>query len=128
MNERMMTPNQAQQKKRFMIAEACGWKRHEVERRGFSGRPVIESGWVTPYGAFVRQTNNLPPNYPSDLNGMHEAVSTLNDEELRSFAVALGCIVVGQSFDEWDSNHWPAVLKATPEQWCDAFIEVKGLK
>ena len=123
-----MTKNEIQTLKRFAIAEACGWKRHQVIRKGFSGRPVVEHGWISPWGAYVRQSNNFPPNFPSDMNGMHDAVLTLTDEELRRFASALGVMMLGQKFDEWDRTHWPFVLRTTPEQWCDAFIETKGIK
>lgn len=63
-----------------------------------------------------------------DLNAARAAVATLNDDELRRFANNLGEIVVGVNFDNYDAKHWPLLFVATPEQWCDAFIEVKGLK
>lgn len=113
-----MTKNELQQLKRFAIAKACGWRRVTAP----DGYP--QATWKSASGMW----RSSIPDYLSDLNAMHGAVLTLTDEELRRFASALGVMMLGQKFDEWDRTHWPFVLRATPEQWCDAFIETKGIK
>ena len=64
-----MTP----EKQRVAIAEACGWR---IERRDITGYSVWEPGAEVP----AQLTNNLEnklPNYPNDLNAMHEAEGML---------------------------------------------------
>lgn len=62
-----------EQEMRVAIAEACGWKRHKTQF-GYE--------WEDPEGrrGFVRQDEDRggnylvsAPDYPSDLNAMHEA-------------------------------------------------------
>ena len=58
-----MTPEQQQ---RIAIAEACGWRRDE--RAWWEPHRQFTSGW---------KGHHDIPDYPNDLNAMHEAVETL---------------------------------------------------
>ena len=74
-----MTPEQ----QRIAIAEACGWK-YEPRKLHLSGIPIEDSfPWIKPDGsrAFPQEI----PNYPNDLNAMHEAEKTLTDEQYDDF-------------------------------------------
>jgi hypothetical protein len=68
-----MTPEQI----RIAVAEACEWKRHSIDVRGFSGALHKEHGWMSPLGCYQRANQNVPPNYPEDLNACHEMEKTL---------------------------------------------------
>jgi hypothetical protein len=56
------------------IAEACGWKTETYHHKG--GIPA-STHWVSPSG----KIKNDIPNYPHDLNAMHEAEKVLNNPE-----------------------------------------------
>lgn len=54
------------EKQRIAIAEACGWKYQPYR----SGYPAV---WIRPDGFPMSHRNTDLPNYPADLNAMHEA-------------------------------------------------------
>lgn len=90
----------------------------EEERKGLDGEPVEE------YTAL-----ELIPNYPADLNAMHEAIAALTDEELTKVACLLRRMSANDPDDPeatlWDYHGWPGLLKASPRQIAIAFIAVK---
>ena len=55
------------------IAEACGWK---LDNRGF--------GCLNPHGCYAEK-----PDYCNDLNAMHEALKTLQPDQLWDVAYSL---------------------------------------
>ena len=59
-----MNPEQ----QRIKIAEACGWK------KVYKG-PEIDDCFIDPHGKYL--VERLVPNYPNDLNAMHEAEKML---------------------------------------------------
>jgi hypothetical protein len=76
---------------RIAIAEACGWEwiqtNYEAES-GLIGTDSPHSGNIPYQGRNYPSNKHLPmygkaiPDYLNDLNAMHEAEKTLNDDEL----------------------------------------------
>lgn len=77
------------------------------------------------------------PNYPSDLNAMHEAVTSLTAEQKQLFAWNLVQILDGWSV--WEPGDYETLqiwemsltniancLSATAEQWAEAFLRTIG--
>lgn len=76
----MMTKEQM----RIAIAEKCGWKYVEGEEPLY-GRPFYQAHWLSPKGRkyetdWRSKTTTGLPNYPEDLNAMHEAEKVLGDQ------------------------------------------------
>lgn len=99
---------------RVMCAELCGYKIHEW---GITYPDEKESG-----RGYVSVTDLLP-NYPADLNAMHEAEKTLTETEAHRYHGEL-CDVRAKT------GHGTHVLDvvtyhATGRQRCIAFIAVK---
>ena len=90
---------------RISIAEACGWYRLRSAPEYFAPR-----GWV--YGKHTYgklRTADQLPNYPGDLNAMHEAENSLDDAQSQSYAERLG-------YD----------IHATARQRAEAFLRAMG--
>jgi len=106
----MMTP----QAQRIVIAEACGW--------GFvpsgddaSGRAFPES-WIHEDGGEVFDVKDLP-NYPADLNALHEAEESLNSIQ------ALGYVDELNKLTTWMKHITPyEMIHATAAQRAEAFL------
>lgn len=91
-----------EQEQRIAIAKACGWKDPNIEE------PIQ----IAPDGTLWTAI----PNYPRDLNAMHEAEKTLNPAERLAFVYELERIC----FDTYS-------VFATAAQRAEAFSRVRGL-
>ena len=106
-----MTPEQI----RIAVAEACGYK---VFSWG------IEHPDGTTQGRGYDRVESLIPDYPADLNAIHEAEMTLNQEEYSKFTDFLydiECRAVESEKRRWAWLSSPALAR------CEAFLRVKGL-
>jgi hypothetical protein len=115
---------------RIAIAEACGWK---VEQTDFKTFTLIEPNgkrWERFDSGEIAWTSNVIPNYLNDLNAMHDAVQTLNEQERVHLVDALlGSINREPDYnidDDFCSDDGWKLLTATAKQIADAFCEVKG--
>jgi len=61
------------------------------------------------------------PNYPSDLNAMHDAEKAMNDEELMDYHGKLGC---SKEFGDWWNKN---LAHASARQRAEAYVITKGL-
>ena len=99
-----MTP----EAQRIAIAEACGWTDifHNSFPRGWLGRKPNED-----------RDSYLIPDYPVDLNAMHEAEKVLSVREKQNYISTLRniCVVAGC---------WPET--ATADQRAEAFLRTLG--
>lgn len=75
------------EKQRIAIAEACGLKQIRTIN-GMLGYPVLVYG-----GDKTGRGKKSVPDYPNDLNAMHEAEKTLNWENQKRFGRTLWKIV-----------------------------------
>lgn len=100
-----MTPEE----KRIIIAKACGWDKI------YKG-PESDNRWMSPDGKYC--TDKDIPNYPSDLNVMHEAEKHLTDEQFERYRAILGRM--------WHENKLTerGPMCATASERADAFIQV----
>jgi hypothetical protein len=111
-----MTP----EKQRIAIAEACGWKIEPDS--GFDHTPFTVR---EPDGAYYHvRTEAIAikhlPDYPNDLNAMHNAWLTLSDDNKWVFAALLQRVVFkGGGGNSW--NYWPS--NATASQRAEAFLK-----
>jgi hypothetical protein len=116
-----MTPEE----QRTAIAEACGWKYVEglnVSSLSHSGATSCADCWVCPkrgagYGAYE------PPNYLNDLNAMHDAVMTLNADQMVSMDYHLD-VVVGNGRQGLNCEYF--LWSATAAQRAEAFLRTIG--
>lgn len=88
------------EQQRIAIAEACGWKPNPFE--------MDMCGQVFPQS---------PPDYPNDLNAMHEAEKVLNYEQLADMAE-----FIGVDADQAPADSWNILLRATAAQRAEAFL------
>ena len=116
-----LTPKQ----KRIAIAEACGWKQMPEPGAGPYGE-YIERCWISPTGEQNVRGIYLP-NYPADLNAMHEA------EIAAIYSSGLGMVYIQKLIqlanDYYEINgarmqRWSA--SATAAQRADAFLLATG--
>ena len=105
---------------RIAIAEACGWGVLRLSC-GFYAKHKTE-GRISISAASARATQNEAmcdrvPDYPNDLNAMHEAENTLNVREKQNYISTLRniCVVAGC---------WPET--ATADQRAEAFLRTLG--
>lgn len=107
---------------RIKIAEACGWTKRRVNYG-----PRTESLWISPEGLTngSSETAFWLPDYLSDLNACHAAISTLlSDGSWRRYRTELErvCNTLGQpSNTAWFLEH-----NATAPQRCEAFLRCIG--
>lgn len=124
-----MTPDEMQ----IATAEALGWT--QVQRR--NERDIIG---IPPANkprqllAFIVGSNEwcFVPNYPEDLNAMHDAESTLTQKEQESFVHTL----VGINTDDVEVEYGPLNLTQVDVLWIcshstafqrdETFLRVKG--
>lgn len=96
---------------RVAIAEKCGWTN-------------TEEGWWSPKDRLgMRELMFAPPNYPADLNAMHEAEKVLKDGPWDTYIEALDSIVnpiwrMTKDFEQW------CIARATAAQRAEAFCRV----
>jgi hypothetical protein len=100
-----------EEKQRAAIAEACGWK------RGYGSSLTM---WCNPSGTPIGFT----PNYPADLNAMHEAEKMLTKEQIWHYITRL----VELTGAEWTDSYSEVmvVAHATAAQRAKAFLCVIG--
>lgn len=90
---------------RVAIAECCGWKHLEADE--------AQDGFRDEDGVW----HNMPPDYPNDLNAMHEAEKTLDEISAYEYANALDCICGETRF---------LLCHATARQKSEAFLRTVG--
>ena len=110
-----MNPEQ----QRIALAEACGWggdekcirdviKRHDeqTQRAYYQDRPLPKGG---------------VPDYPNDLNAMHEAWKTLTPSQKTRFESEIYSVVIGDN-DYNRNDDAPYITNATAAQRAEAFL------
>ena len=99
------------EQQRIAIAEACGWKNLEIEDFSEYGVPCFML-----MGSNHTGTRLMPPDYLNDLNAMHEAEKTLNQNLAAEYARILTSIA-------WQSEQPTfAPMTATAAQRAEAFL------
>jgi len=100
-----MTP----EAQRIAIAEACGWK-------SCAG----DSGFVTRYKGTTSETTVRVklPDYPNDLNAIHDAVKSLPQNIMPRYFACL-CNVVSGALSLYGYSR---ATEATAAQRCEAFL------
>lgn len=115
-----MTP----EAQRIAIAEACGW----------TGIIVSYSGALMGFAPFNpeydEQQWQAVPNYPEDLNAMHEAEKVISEkgESLRRCYMDNLCVSANGPLSEMDGSYqeiW-AMCHATAAQRAEAFLRTIG--
>lgn len=110
-----MTPNEI----RIAIAEICGWKHFMFE--GFDGENYNEPFKEPRWKLNDKIVFDEPPNYPLDLNAMHEAEKTLTGEQFLKYAEELNRVT------KCFKHITPAIMAcATALQRAEAFLRVFG--
>ena len=104
---------------RIKIAERCGWKRGQIKEYSFvnSGDEIARERWFTPDGIPTRKL----PDYPNDLNAMHEAIMALPDTVRLSFNHNLMNILHPN-----DAFILDRTINATAAQRAEAFLRAFG--
>ena len=110
---------------RIAVAQARGW-RWKIYNDGNLDAvwsPGPNGKWE---GSFVEFLEGLP-NYPVDLNAMHEAEKTLDNWP--DYLHHLCCVICGDSDEPYnqDATTIFCMVKATAIQRAEAFLRVKGL-
>jgi hypothetical protein len=110
------------EKQRIAIAEACGWKPGKCP----CGEELCNA-WKTPAG----DNWEYVPDYLNDLNDMHEAEKTLNDEQRAKFVMTLHFSTDGDLTASLENPRDRAlyvfpVLHATAAQRAEAFLRTVG--
>lgn len=116
---------------RVLCAKLCGWTDIKnctrnlrldpdgVQRTGVSPKASHKGGWIE---------YEILPNYPADLNVMHEAVKGMTMDEQSDYWDALIQTATGLSLAEFDPLNEYSLLEianATARQRCIAFIFAK---
>ncbi len=89
---------------RIAIAEACGWKRHK--------NPNRIGGWRKPKGVDFSWSELDIPDYPADLNAMHEAEKSLTGEQVVGYTIELN-----RMRDNFDRDFRDHPTKANYRTW-----------
>jgi len=118
---------------RTAIAHACGWRWKIYDDGNLDAvwSPGPKGKWE---GSFVRFIEGLP-NYPEDLNAMHEAEKTLKPpkkfddfkSEVSRYEEHLCQIVKADASHKWNGDSFK-IAHATARQRAEAFLRVKGLR
>ena len=112
---------------RIVIAEACGWLKLDKPKRlnvGFEG--WANCFWQSPQQRGSSLAEKDPPDYPNDLNAIHEAEKQLTEEQLVWYGRKLCDVVCPTSTLRGDAGYWVVQAKAnmaTARQRCEAFIK-----
>jgi hypothetical protein len=96
---------------RIRIAKACGFD---------------ESHWLELGGGIVFGTSGSLPDYPNDLNAMHEAEKTLDDDLDLDYSENLE-IATGARWGANNSYDMSKYRSATAEQRAEAFLRTLNL-
>lgn len=116
-----MTP----EKQRIAIAEACGWKPDDdgdktgwggswIRQRLIGKKPTFSDGKVVSY--LIEQP---VPDYPTDLNAMHEAEKVLTYAQHCFYCDVLEMVVGGPAYMQ--------AVRATAAQRAEAFLKTLDL-
>jgi hypothetical protein len=109
---------------RIAIAEACGWT---YTRATLLEKPL--EFWTKPDAPHGYSDGSSPPNYPADLNAMHEAVEArINYTNVLNYHCDLLEVVVRtRQLDA--SRKWPfsICINATAAQRAEAFLRTLNL-
>jgi hypothetical protein len=112
-----MTP----EAQRIAIAEACGWKNVDAGSGRVWGVTTRHKGTPSEFDVCVDV-----PNYPFDLNAMHDAVMTLTQNQMIDYSRHVGKLV---------TSHLPAsraawmdfkLINSTAAQRAEAFLRTIG--
>jgi hypothetical protein len=109
-----MTP----EAQRIAIAEACGWKNVDAGSGRVWGVTTRHKGTPSEFDVCVDV-----PNYPFDLNAMHDAVMTLNADQMVSMDHHLD-VVVGNGRQGLNCEYF--LWSATAAQFAEAFLRTIG--
>jgi hypothetical protein len=111
------------EKQRVAIAQACGWKdcdinwsRSKQEDLLLGSQPIFYNGKIISY-----LCDQTIPDYPADLNAMHEAEKMLTPEQHIDYMEWLG-----MCSDDYGRKVW-AYVHATASQRAKAFLRTLGL-
>jgi hypothetical protein len=105
------------------IALALGYT-YEDRVMLYDGAEIKVRLWRTPNGGGVERSR--PPNYPKDLNAMHDAWLKLSPSEKERFESELYSTVIGEAeFNRNDNAGW--ITNATAEQRAEAFLRTLDL-
>lgn len=113
-------------KQRIAIAEACGWTQvDQNDPRGFAAHVM----WCPPSNdpEDPRRKYAFSPNYPADLNAMHEAERTLKD--LPEYCTELAAVVYAPLTNAHKANElWQGwwFVHASAAQRAEAFLRTIG--
>ena len=115
-NNQTMKPEQ----QRIAIAEACGWDCDPLIAREWKSRGQWARKTTDDQNKLVSLRSNVPE-YPNDLNAMHEAEKTLSQKDKREYAYQLnGGYYTSGLDDTFDIVH------ATAAQRAEAFLRTIG--
>ena len=104
-------------KQRIAIAEVCGWKWHGDA--SWSKEPD-RFYWKTPDGLYsIKHSYQTLPDYPNDLNAMHEAENMLTAKQKIGYYMELA--LWRDDTGEATENLYE-VVHATAEQRAEAFL------
>lgn len=110
------------------IAEACGWTGIRLRQHIIEGWSDILTG-IDP----TRNCEQAIPDYPNDLNAMHEAEKVLTAEHQRAYGMELHALLVDvmrrdkgcRKQSDFESNaEW--IWHATAHQRAEAFLRTIG--
>lgn len=112
-------------KQRIAIAEACGWKTIKTFPASYYAIPP--DGTLTEDGGFSEHSAKINgyPDYPNDLNAMHDAVSCLSGDRVIRFCEQLS-IVTGAGEQSLRQYQTRLMVMANAEQWAEAFLREIG--
>lgn len=109
------------QQMRVAVAEMCGWRRLELPH------PIFVKAWEHPDHPYAWREEKELPDYPNDLNAVHEAEKLMlkTEKQCAECAVALASLCKGFPYDPF---HGTAgyVWHATARQRCEALLRVWG--
>lgn len=115
---------------RILIAEACGWRCHRNLAIASTHLPTVH--WSKPDGSPAHDwpvTGNgvgLLPDYPNDLNAMHEAEKVLTEEQ-RSDYVEIIASNISEEICDLDPRKAEWMLATmTARQRAEAFLRTLG--
>lgn len=113
---------------RIVMAEACGWNDINLyeDNHGpsfWSGYPpaIVGADKNNEWQSIKAEHHKPLPNYPDDLNAVHEAEKTLDINSLSRYADELEKVCVPVHI--CPLTHWQSVIMATALQRCEAFIK-----
>lgn len=88
------------------IAEACGWRSKEDT----NGVPWL---WMRTKVDFTVESSIEPPDYCKDLNAMHEAEKTMDEEQWHDYV-------------EYVGGTWEQAIHSNARQRAEAFLRTLG--